>query len=132
MRTMMGSLPVGLSMCDAYFNKVSGEIDRKKQAAREAQAAARLNAQNRGTGKTDDAKGEGLKPNVLIGSRDKAHFQETVGFWKKVQEAGAGQRAEYFMQQQLDQQREMVRLLNAIHQASMVKPPVAGGGVVPR
>ncbi len=114
------------------LDKVSGEIDRRKQSAREAQAAARLNAQNRGTGKTDDQKGGDPKANVLIGSRDKAHFQETVGFWKKVQEAGAGQRAEYFMQQQLDQQREMVRLLSAIREASMVKPPPGGGGVTPR
>lgn len=112
------------------LEKVTGEIDRKKQEARDAQNAARLNAQNRGTGKTD-GESKQLNPNVLIGSRDKAHFQETVGFWKKVQEAGANQRAEQFQQQQLDQSREMVRLLAQINQA-VARPPAPPGGIVPR
>lgn len=116
----------------AELDKVTGEIDRKKQQARESQAKDRLNAQNRSTGKTDDSKSGAPTGNTLIGGRDKAHFQETVGFWKKVQEAGANQRAEYLQQQQLDQQRMMVELLTKIHNAGM---PVRPGGpppVIPR
>ena len=114
------------------LGKVTSEIERKKQQARDAQNAARTSSQDRGTGKTTGEQSNDPKANVLIGSRDKAHFQETVGFWKKVQEAGANQRAEYFMQQQLDQQREMVRLLGQINLAMAAKPMPPPGGVIPR
>lgn len=115
----------------AQLQGVTEELDRKKQLAREAQARDRLNAQNRKTGKTDGGT-DPAKSGVLIGSRDKAHFQETVGFWKKVQEAGANQRAEYFQQQQLDQTREMVRLLGQINQAVATPKAPPAGGVIPR
>ena len=115
----------------AQLKGVTEELERKKQLAREAQARDRLNAQNRGTGKTDGSSDPMKRPGVMIGGRDKAHFQDTVGFWKKVQEAGANQRAEYFQQQQLDQTREMVRILGQINQA-VARPPAPPGGIVPR
>jgi hypothetical protein len=112
------------------YREASAMLDRKRNEARDAQNRDRTNSQNRATGKTDGATGA-KTGNVQIGGRDKAHFAETVSFWKKVQESGANQRAEYLQLQQLDQQREMVRILNLIQQNSATKPN-APGGVVPR
>lgn len=112
------------------FDSLSKEIAAKKQQAREAQALERTKRQDAATGKTS-GDGTHLKSGVAAGAQDKAHFTDVVGFWKKIQEAGATSRAEYLMQQQVDQQREMVRILTAIHANSSGKPAVAGG-VVPR
>jgi uncharacterized small protein (DUF1192 family) len=109
---------------------VTDEIARLKAEARKNQDATREQMSQE---KQTKKKEEDMKAGVDIRNKQQAQFSDPVSFWKKLQEAAAGQRIEEIQAKQLAQQEQMVKLLDQINRGiSQGGAPKEAAGVFPR